>query len=62
MTIRQTTLRLFCVTAILIALSTLHPPCLHALTIEKVTFAESVQAGPVTLPLHNAALLHRYAR
>jgi len=61
MTICKITLRLVCVTAILTALSTLRPPCLHALTIEKVTFAESAQAGPVTLALHNAAQL-RYLK
>ena len=29
----------------------------HALTLENVTFADSVQAGTVRLPLHKAALL-----
>ena len=61
MAIRTTVFRVVCITAILAGFSTSHPPCLHALTIEKVTFAESAQAGPVTLPLHNAALL-RYLK
>ncbi len=32
-----------------------------ALTVEDVTFADSIQAGPLTLPLRNAALL-RYLK
>src|SRR5512136_3160811 len=32
-----------------------------ALTVQGVTFADSIQAGTVTLPLHNAALL-RYLK
>jgi hypothetical protein len=36
-------------------------PPTHALTVEKVTFADSVQAGTVTMPLHNAAIL-RYLK
>lgn len=61
MTLSKRTLRFVCATLVLTALGTLHPPCLHALTVEKVTFAESAQAGPVTLSLHNAALL-RYLK
>lgn len=61
MTISKTTLRCVCAALVLTALSILHPVCLHALTIEKVTFPESAQAGPVTLSLHNAALL-RYLK
>ena len=61
MTISNTTLRLVCATLVLTALSAPYPPRLHALTIEKVTFAESAQAGPVALSLHNAALL-RYLK
>ena len=37
------------------------PPRAHALTIENVTFADSIQAGPAKLSLHNAALL-RYLK
>ena len=37
------------------------PPRAHALTIEKVTFADSIQVGPAKLSLHNAALL-RYLK
>ncbi|MBC7962013.1 MAG: chalcone isomerase family protein [Steroidobacteraceae bacterium] len=61
MTISNTTLRLAFATLVLTALSAPYPPCLHALTIEKVTFAESAQAGPVALSLHNSALL-RYLK
>jgi hypothetical protein len=61
MTICNKTLRVVFLTAMLAAPGTLHPPCLHALTIGTVTFAESAQAGPVTLSLHNAALL-RYLK
>jgi len=61
MAIRTTVFRVVCITAILAGFSTSHPPFLHALTIGKVICAESAQAGPVTLPLHNAALL-RYLK
>jgi hypothetical protein len=61
MTIRNTTLRFVCAALVLTVLGTLRPPSLHALTTENVTFAESAQAGPVTLSLHNAALL-RYLK
>jgi hypothetical protein len=61
MNISNATIRLACTMSVLAALSTLSPPCLHALTIEKVTFSEKVQAGPVALSLHNAALL-RYLK
>jgi hypothetical protein len=61
MTICNKTLRVVFLTAMLAVPGTLHPPCLHALTIGKVTFAESAQVGPVTLSLHNAALL-RYLK
>lgn len=37
------------------------PSHAQALTVENVTFADSIQSGPLTLPLHNAALL-RYLK
>ena len=49
-----------CTTALLITLSVLSVP-VHALTVENVTFAESVTIGSKPVPLRNAALL-RYLK
>jgi len=57
---RTATRRSICITALLIALSILSPPA-SALTVEKVTFADSVTIGGTTVPLRNAALL-RYLK
>ncbi len=48
------------VTALITVLSILSPRA-HALTVENVTFADSIKAGPANLPLYNAALL-RYLK
>lgn len=45
----------------LLAAFTMPPSYSLALTVENVTFADSIQTGPITLPLHNAALL-RYLK
>ena len=55
-----TTRRSICLTALLLALSILSSPAC-ALTVEKVTFAESVTIGGTPVPLRNAALL-RYLK
>jgi hypothetical protein len=52
--------RIVFVTTLLMTLSLLSPG-VQALTVEKVYFADSIQAGATTLPLHNAALL-RYLK
>lgn len=57
---RKTAHFILLATVILTVLGTI-PPRAHALTVENVTFADSIQAGPATLPLHNAALL-RYLK
>jgi len=54
------TRRSICVAALLLALSLLSPP-VSALTVEKVTFADSVTIGVTPAPLRNAALL-RYLK
>lgn len=51
---------IFFVSAILTALTILSSNA-QALTVENVSFAESIQAGPAAIPLHNAALL-RYLK
>ncbi len=53
-------LRMMFVPLFLAALS-ISPPPVRAMTVAEVTFADSVQAGSVTLPLYNAALL-RYLK
>lgn len=45
----------------MLALLVMAPSLAIALTVENAAFAESIQAGPVTLPLRNAALL-RYLK
>jgi len=60
MSTHSRTHRSFCRIAIVVVLGILPSP-VHALTVENVTFADSIQAGPATLPLHNAALL-RYLK
>ena len=45
----------------LLAACAMPPSHAQALTVENVTFADSIQSGPLTLPLHNAALL-RYLK
>jgi hypothetical protein len=60
MTSRTATRRSICITALLIALSILTSPA-SALTVEKVTFADSVTIGGTLVPLRNAALL-RYLK
>lgn len=57
---RSTPRHIALVTALITALSILSPRA-HALTVENVTFADSIQAGSATLPLYNAALL-RYLK
>ena len=52
--------RIIRIATILTTLSILSPRA-HALTIENVTFADSVTIGSKTVPLHNAALL-RYLK
>lgn len=52
--------RNFSIITLLIIFSML-PSHASALTVENVTFADSIQAGSTTLPLHNAALL-RYLK
>ena len=60
MTSRTATRRSIFTIALLISLSILTSPA-YALTIEKVTFADSVTIGGTPVPLHNAALL-RYLK
>ncbi|GAC1468516.1 MAG: chalcone isomerase family protein [Desulfuromonadaceae bacterium] len=57
---RTAMFRIVRVTTILTILSILSPR-VHALTIENVTFADSVSVGSKPVPLHNAALL-RYLK
>ena len=57
---RKTAHFILLATVILTVLGTT-PPRTHALTVENVTFVDSIQAGPATLSLHNAALL-RYLK
>ncbi|MSN24692.1 MAG: hypothetical protein GJV46_02365 [Geobacter sp.] len=58
--ISRKTNHIISVISLLIALASL-PPHAHALTVENVTFADSIQPGPAALKLHNAALL-RYLK
>ena len=57
---RTAALRSLRVTTLLITLSLLTSP-VHALTVEHVSFADSVTIGNQSVPLHNAALL-RYLK
>ena len=57
---RSTALQMFCATVILLILTTFTCRA-HALTVENVSFAESVTIGSTPVPLHNAALL-RYLK
>jgi hypothetical protein len=56
----RTSTRCACTTLLLLAL-TIVPPTARALTVENVTFADSVTIGGTPVPLHNAALL-RYLK
>jgi len=56
----STSRRFICTTSLLLALSMMPRPA-HALTVENVTFADSVTIGGTQAPLRNAALL-RYLK
>ena len=47
--------------AIILTSLNIQSPCAYALTVENVTFADSVTIGGTPVPLHNAALL-RYLK